>query len=404
MTQDPVRASQHPTSLTGTSPHDSRPEARLKPLAFLGELEGLRAIAALAVMLTHIGFLSGATGRDVLPGFLARLDIGVAVFFVLSGFLLFRPHVHAILDGARHPVLRYYVARRMARLMPALFACLLGTLVLVPESRDASAQAWLANILQLQAWRSEWDLPGLAQLWSLSTEIAFYAVLPLIGLVAARVGTPSRPGRLLLWILLLAMIGLGMRAFYHVGWLPGEWFWPRTLPLMLDWFSWGMMLAVIAGLRGRISSLREALHRSGTASLVVAASLFWFLTTWAAGPYDLQTPAAWQDWVKHVGYGIVACLVVLPSALGSVTVLTKVLRSRIVTYLGRISYGFFLWHLPVIFWVRTTLGLEWFAGGFWLTVAATSLVTIVLASASWYLLERPIMDWVRRRTHADATG
>ena len=56
------------------------------------QLEGLRAIAALAVTMTHAGFLSGQIGRDVLPGPVARLDIGVAIFFVLSGFLLYRPH------------------------------------------------------------------------------------------------------------------------------------------------------------------------------------------------------------------------------------------------------------------------------------------------------------------------
>ena len=70
------------SSTTITAPPRSAPGAH-----YLLELEGLRALAAVAVLLTHAGFLSGATSRSILPGFLARMDIGVAVFFVLSGLL-----------------------------------------------------------------------------------------------------------------------------------------------------------------------------------------------------------------------------------------------------------------------------------------------------------------------------
>jgi hypothetical protein len=71
------------------------PATRVRPRAHhLVELEGLRALAAVAVLLTHAGFLSGSTGRATLPGFLARMDIGVAIFFVLSG-------------ARQHPVLRH---------------------------------------------------------------------------------------------------------------------------------------------------------------------------------------------------------------------------------------------------------------------------------------------------------
>ncbi|MGL5851906.1 MAG: acyltransferase family protein, partial [Phycicoccus sp.] len=85
-------------------PHAShllRPIAGSEPTTHhLRELEGLRALAAVAVLLTHAGFLSGATGRQVLPGFLARMDIGVAIFFVLSGFLLYLPHARHVVLGA----------------------------------------------------------------------------------------------------------------------------------------------------------------------------------------------------------------------------------------------------------------------------------------------------------------
>lgn len=368
------------------------------PLPYLGELEGLRAAGAIAVMLTHIGFLSGATSRDVVPGLLARMDIGVAVFFVLSGFLLFRPYARTLFAQASPPSVSRYAARRVARIVPAAAAVLVGTCVLVPAARDAPLSAWLANIFQLQAWRIEWDIPGLAQLWSLSTEVAFYALLPLIGWAFLRLGEAAAPKTIALLAGALFLLPVLGRAAYFQGWLTDTLTWTRTLPLTLDWFAYGIALALVVEGAVRLPLVHEVLRRSGTAALIVAGSIFWVLTTSVAGPYDLSGAPAWQLWVKHLGYGIVAALVVMPSALGTSSPLQPLLRSRISKFLGRISYGIFLWHLPVIFWVRDKLDIPLFAGGFWLTLVVTSLVTLVLASLSWYLLESPILNAVRRRT------
>ena len=163
----------------------------------LAELEGWRALAALGVLLTHVGFLSGATGRHILPGFLARADIGVAIFFVLSGFLLYRPWARRSLVNGPPIDSRSYAVRRFARLVPAWLLVLVGTLLLVPESRDAGATPWIANLLQVQSLRLEWDLPGLAQLWSLSTEVMFYLVLPPLAMLLARL-LPTPPGSVFL--------------------------------------------------------------------------------------------------------------------------------------------------------------------------------------------------------------
>lgn len=376
--------------------HDSSPTP-VKSSSFLRELEGLRALAALAVMITHVGFLSGATGRHILPGFLARMDIGVPIFFVLSGFLLFRPHVGWLIRNSTRPSARKYFARRMARLTPALFVAMLGTLILVPASRDAGLAPWAANALQAQSWRTEWDLPGLAQLWSLSTEVVFYVTLPLFGWLLSLFAR-SRPRRLMAALLVLAVLAWLLRWVYHAGLLPSDYSWPRTFPLMIDWFAGGMLLAVIAHGGPALGVARAILHRSGTSCLAIAAALFWFMTTSAAGPYDLTPPQAWQDWIKHLGYGAIAVLVVAPSALGSSTPISAFLRSRPVTFLGRISYGIFLWHLPLLFWVREVLGIGLFAGGFWVTLSTAFIATIAVAYVSWYIVERPVLDAVRRRT------
>ena len=105
--------------MSATTTEPEAPDTTRAGTGHLVELEGLRAAAAFAVLLTHAGFLSGAVGRDILPGFLARMDIGVPIFFVLSGFLLYRPHARAVLGNLPAPALRTYAVRRAARLVPA---------------------------------------------------------------------------------------------------------------------------------------------------------------------------------------------------------------------------------------------------------------------------------------------
>ena len=370
----------------------------------LTELEGLRALAAVAVVLTHAGFLSGATGRDVLPGFLARMDIGVAVFFVLSGFLLYLPHARSVDRRAPSPPVRRYALRRAARLVPAWLVVLAATPVLVPASRSASLEVWVANLLQLQSLRTEWDLPGLAQLWSLSTEVAFYLALPVLAVIVGG-RARGRGGRThVLALVVVAGLVWGFRFILAQGVLPEGWSWVRTLPATGDWFVVGMVLAVIVvddHLRAAVGGVVRSVpwHLYGLAAIGL-----WVLTTRLAGPYDLAAPTAWQSTVKHAGYTLVAGLVVVPSVLGARTVVSQVLSSRPLTYVGTISYGVFLWHLPVMFRVRDTLGLATFGGGFWMTVLLTLLVSSVLAAASWHLLEAPVQARVRHLTSRATAG
>jgi peptidoglycan/LPS O-acetylase OafA/YrhL len=362
------------------------------------ELEGLRALAAVAVLLTHAGFLSGATGRATLPGFLARMDIGVAIFFVLSGFLLYRPHARSLAEGTPAPDRRSYALRRAARLVPAWLAVLLGTLVLVPESRSAGSTVWVANLLQLQSLRLAWDIPGLAQLWSLSTEVMFYVALPFVAALVARAVSKRGPRAHLTALLGVAVGSWAFRAAVGFDLLPSGFSWTRTLPAVADWFVVGMVLAVVTSderLRRPVSGVVKA---APWHLYALAACVFWVLTTRAAGPYDLAVPTPAEESVKHLGYTVVAALVVMPSVLGARTLVSRVLAHPVLTYLGTVSYGVFLWHLPLMFAVRQALGLDVFEFGFWITVVLTLAASLVVASLSWFLLEAPVQTWARRRT------
>jgi peptidoglycan/LPS O-acetylase OafA/YrhL len=367
-------------------------------LPHLQELEAWRGLAAFGVLLTHAGFLSGATAGQVLPGFLSRMDMGVAVFFVLSGFLLYRPYATSVSGKTGTPGSRRFFIRRVARIVPAWLAVLVGAVILIPQARSAGTEVWAANLLQLQSLRFEWDLPGLTQLWSLSTEVAFYVCLPVIALLVRRVTRGASPGAHLMAVASLIPMAWVFRLAHHAGLLPDGFTWLRTFPGMLDWFALGMVLAVLMTYQDRWNGVVETIKTSGNALLVMAAGIFWVLTTSIAGPYDLSPSTDWQSTMRHLGSGLVAALLIYPSAVGARTVLTGALQSRPLGYLGKISYAFFLWHLPLMLWLRASLGYDMFGGHFWTTVILTALTTALVSAASWHFLESPILDVARRRT------
>jgi peptidoglycan/LPS O-acetylase OafA/YrhL len=155
-------------------------------------LEAYRGLAAIMVVLTHVGFSSGAGLIGPWAGWLARLDFGVALFFLLSGFLLFRPFVLAAY-GRRAPVaIGAYLRRRVVRIYPALLVAIAGNFLLTPEARKQGTALWVETIFLVQNYPSAFvtQLQGLVQLWSLVVEVSFYAALPVLAWVL--VGLPRR--------------------------------------------------------------------------------------------------------------------------------------------------------------------------------------------------------------------
>ena len=103
--------------------------------------DSLRGLAALAIVLTHVGLGSGANYNAAYGVLLARLDIGVTLFFVLSGFLLYRPFVAARLENRPAPRLRDYARRRVLRIVPAYWLAL--TVLAIWPGLTFTAPRWV---------------------------------------------------------------------------------------------------------------------------------------------------------------------------------------------------------------------------------------------------------------------
>src|SRR6476660_9542643 len=156
-------------------------------------LDGMRAIAVLCVVFVHSAVAGQAVGPSVGGRLLAHLNLGVTIFFLISGFLLYRPFIAHRVQGPPSPKVTDYAKRRLLRIYPAYWL-VITVLVVVPGLTGVANGDWWPQYGLLQT------LPvrggsgcigavhdcGLAQTWSLAVELTFYAALPLYVLLAER--------------------------------------------------------------------------------------------------------------------------------------------------------------------------------------------------------------------------
>ena len=381
--------------------------ARVGPDRFPA-LDGLRGLAALAIVATHTGFASGRSGRhDLLAAALGRMDFGVAVFFLLSGFLLYRPYSYPPGSGRPRPGAGGFWTRRALRIFPAAWVTVAVVLGVI-STRPATSQDWWQYLALVHVYDHHEVDPNLTQLWTLSAEIAFYALIPVLGALAAYRVRASFERQLGI-IGVLATLGVGFNVFQSVFLSHNQaqlW-----LPAYLDWFALGMLLAVVSSgqpthgpTRVLVVTLRSWAGAPGTCYLV--SGLCWSLTLTQLGtPRTVTLATFWQWTAQHLLFGFAAFFLLLPSVLGSSrTAADRVLGSRVGQFLGRISYGVYLWHLALLLLIQRELGFTQFAGHFWLLLLLTTLASVAVASASWYLLERPVLRYGSRLLSARRTA
>ncbi len=361
----------------------SAPDGRHPPI------DGLRAIAAIAVLLTHVSIYSGlvAAGGDA-ARYAQRLEVGVAIFFVISGFVLYRPFLQARLDARELPRVGRYANRRALRIVPAYWLAL--TVAAVGFS--------LPGVLTLsgiptyygfgQIYSTDTFPGGLVQAWTLCVEVTFYAFLPLWAWMMRRLGPVTLRGEALA-LAGLAAFAIAWKAAFVWSGSPDQVVlspWLHSLPAYFDHFALGMGLAVLVAWKPLPSWVPLA-------GVVVALVAFYVVSLQIGIGYALFEPySRWQWMGRHLLYGVVGCALVA-AALAAVPghgLTGRVLSSRGAVFLGTISYGIYLWHLTVIGVLERLDALPtWHP---FLSLAALTLVlTVLVSAASWYWWERPLL-------------
>lgn len=358
-------------------------------------VDGLRAIAVLSVVGVHVGAESLDYG-SLLGRLTMHLNIGVALFFLISGFLLYRPFIAHRAGGPRPSAVRDYARRRLLRILPAYWLVVFAVILLpYVSANDGGGLLKQLTLLFTLSESPQWACAdcGLTQTWSLGVEATFYAALPLYALLADRIARGrSRRQWLQLELGLLAALSILTAAIQFIHWdgYPPAWFGGSLLAYTF-WFALGMGMALI-------SVAREGSERPGSpvgAGALWAAALalyvgicFWLPDT----PFLFETA---QIFTAYSVFGVICLLVMLPAVLGVAPggIPARFLALRPVAWIGLVSYGIFLWHIAVIRWVNAVDPDL----GFIPLLAVVLAITIPIAAASYYVLERPLLRLKYRR-------
>ena len=347
----------------------------------VASLTGIRAVAAILVVGTHAAYTTGKYTHGYWGLVGARMEIGVPIFFVLSGFLLFRPWVKAAATGRPAPSVSRYARHRVRRIMPAYVVTVLIAYVLYHfrEAGPNPGHTWhglLRNLTLTQIYTDgylgKYLHQGLTQMWSLAVEASFYVFLPFLAYLLLVVICRRRwqPKLVVGTLLAMALISPAWVVLVRVDhWFPdGARLW---LPTYLAWFLGGMLLAVLQAMRVRCYAF----------AAIPLAVICYFIVATPIGGAPTTSPAAISEAVvKTVFYTVIATLAVAPLALEGHGWYWQVLASRPMVWLGEISYEIFLIHLvtmefAMVYIVRAHV----YTGPMFYLFLVTLVVTIPLA-------------------------
>ena len=337
------------------------------------EVDGLRAIAVVVVLLFHLDL--GLTGGYV----------GVDVFFMISGYLITKLVIKDLASDS-FSILTFW-ERRVRRIFPALFTVMAVTLVagyflLLPWDYEdlgrsvTAMSAFVSNFFFLSQsgyFDGPAELKPLLHTWSLAVEEQFYLLYPaLLVLLWRRYRPGLQPVLIALWILSFAASAIGVDEF------------PEATFYLLPTRAWELLTGALLALNtfpARVpDSFRQILSVVGV-SAILAAAFF----------YDASTPFP----------GVTALLPCLGAAAviaandGRMTSSGRLLASRPFVFVGLISYSLYLWHWPAIAFFHRLV-----PGGLDTTAALVILiVSLVAATLSWWLIERPFRHkaWLPQR-------
>ena len=361
-------------------------------------LDTLRFVGAFGVLVTHVAFQTGQYDSSVKGTFFARLDCGVALFFVLSGFLLSRPFLSRMARNGVLPHVGFYAWKRALRIVPVYVLAVVLVLALMPPSRGPFWPRWAENLTMTTIYSSH-DLPqGLTQMWSLATEVAFYAALPVLMLVVARTACRRgwRPVPIMAILVALCAVNIAWLATVDLGSHRSLW-----LPAFLCWFSAGIALAVISvdmtqAVPHRWSRAVARLGATPLSCFVFAGAIIMVASTPLAGPTCGALPPTGAARFKNLLYPAFALCIGLPGAFGDPdSPALRAIAWSPLRYLGRISYGLFCIHLLVLYAVFKSRDIDFFTGHFIEVLVLTALGSVAAAALIHVAVEAPV-DRLRR--------
>ena len=376
-------------------------------------IEGLRGIAAISVLIVHVAaetaLANGASGP--LWSAIGQFRHGLTLFFVLSGFLLFRPFVYAVLGGKQRPTVGKFWFNRAIRIFPAYIVIVLLVSLILQTARqsgsppDAKAEAsgvldwvdtlWavsLANNLNPDQFRT-----GLGVGWSITVELSFYLILPLFGLAAGWIARKS--GRPVMSALtpavFMLLVGSSSKVWHAMSskglsdsqLLDLTWghtwsaVFSHSLPMYADLFALGMAVAVLY--------VCFETERLGTDSLRTSSLAAMSILVLGVASAVLFSGTEFADTAAAAASSSLLVLAILPSRRGELTPLASLLESRFFVYLGLISYGVYLWHVPVIWWLQQrglTLGSSELE--FVINVLLVSALTVAASTLTYFGVEK----------------
>jgi peptidoglycan/LPS O-acetylase OafA/YrhL len=355
-------------------------------------LDGLRALAVTMVVVHNFGPLPGLSRYPRL-GSLRAGYVGVTIFFVLSGFLITHLLVQEFVISRRIGLGAFYT-RRAVRLLPALTLCVL---LLVAISRSlhfprheivVAALAVGAYIFNFVAEHRPVSQPlgvsGWGHLWSLSVEEQYYLVGPIVLVLLLRRFTQ----RTIMWLLIVAAVAVSVWRTHL--WLGGASFF--RLYLMTDTRVDALLIGAALALAMRnYPSVVLTAARYPQVLLVGIVSLI-VLADFGSSAEPDRSPG----WLLGPGMLVVSLIsaslvIVAVSAQVDDGPMTRLLDAKIVSAIGRRSYGIYLYHYPILTWVSHH------RGGWLLSLA----LTLAVAEISYRFVEQPLLRraprWSRRQ-------
>jgi len=360
-------------------------------LGYQPSLDGIRAIAVVAVLIFHGSSLW-------LPGGF----LGVDVFFVLSGFLITSILLREVETTGKLNFKQFYL-RRARRLLPALFAVLIATAIIAMVfAHDAAARvqsdifaslAYITNWANIWSGQSYFDAIGrpplLQHLWSLAVEEQFYLVWPTVLLLAYR-------WRKRFGVRRVAMIGalvstLLMALLSVLGAMPGDND-PSRLYFGSDTHAMTILVGALLATAWRPAALPKRLAPGPTTVMTLLGLASLAAVTWTFLNVDDSSAPLYRG-----GFLVFAGLVAVIIAVSTHPAIKagRLLGVQPLRYLGQRSYGLYLWHWPIFMVTRPGVDIDWTGLP---AFALQMTLTLIVAELSYRFLEMPIRDGALGRT------